>query len=324
MKNIFLFGECMIELMAASQGQSSNTMQQSFAGDVFNTAVYLKRTFADVKVNLVTAVGKDQFSLDMIQYFEKENIGTELVFKSASKIPGLYSIQLDAQGERSFTYWRENSAARQVMQHIDDAATEQLSKGDMFFFSGISLAVIEPDARPAFWLLIDKLKAAGVQIVFDPNYRPRLWSGPEEAQAQFALALQKSDLSLPGVDDFEQLFGMTSVAEVYTYCQPFHVNELVIKNGEQSILVVVDGVSTEFAITPVANVVDTTSAGDSFNGVYLGARIEGYEISDAIALASKAAGFVIQHRGAITPAQEFSEFINAQLACVAKFKKDQL
>ena len=322
MKNIFLFGECMIELMSASQGQSSNTMQQSFAGDVFNTAVYLKRTFADVQVNLVTAVGKDQFSLAMIQYFESENIAADLVFKSATRIPGLYSIQLDAQGERSFTYWRENSAARQGMQHIDDVATEQLSKGDMFFFSGISLAVIEPAARAEFWLLIDKLKAAGVQIVFDPNYRPRLWSGPEEAQAQFALALDKSDLSLPGVDDFEQLFGMTSVAEVYDYCKPFQVSELVIKNGEQSILVVVDGVSTEFAITPVANVVDTTSAGDSFNGVYLGARIEGYGVNDAITLASKAAGFVIQHRGAITPAEEFSVFIKAQLAAVAKFNKD--
>ena len=316
MKNIFLFGECMIELMSASQEQSSNTMKQSFAGDVFNTAVYLKRTFADVNVQLVTAVGKDQFSLDMIQYFKNENIGADFVFQSATKIPGLYSIQLDEQGERSFTYWRENSAARQVMQHIDDEAISQLSKGDMFFFSGISLAVIEPDAREAFWILIDKLKAAGVQIVFDPNYRARMWSGPKEAQEQFELALQKSDLSLPGVDDFEQLFGMTTVEEVHDYCKPFDINELIIKNGEQGILVVVDGVTAEFAIIPVENVIDTTSAGDSFNGVYLGARIKGYAVNDAITLASKAAGFVIQHRGAIAPADEFDTFIKAQLASV--------
>ncbi len=316
MKNIFLFGECMIELMATSKTESANIMQQSFAGDVFNTAVYLKRTFADVHVNLVTAVGQDQFSLDMIKYFERENIGADFVFKSATKIPGLYSIQLDEQGERSFTYWRENSAARQVMQHIDEAVTAQLSTGDMFFFSGISLAVVEPEARAQFWLLIDKLKTSGVQIVFDPNYRPRLWSSPEEAQEQFSLALEKADLSLPGVDDFEQLFGMTDVEDVYNYCKPFGLNEIVIKNGEQSILVVIDGERTEFAITPVENVVDTTSAGDSFNGVYLGARIKGYSVNKAISLASKAAGFVIQHKGAITPAEEFDSFIKAQLALV--------
>ena len=204
------------------------------------------------------------------------------------------------------------------MQHIDDEAISQLSKGDMFFFSGISLAVIEPQSREGFWALIDKLKAAGVQIVFDPNYRPRMWSGPKEAQEQFELALQKSDLSLPGVDDFEQLFGMTTVEEVNDYCKPFGLNELIIKNGEQGILVVVDGETSEFAITPVENVVDTTSAGDSFNGVYLGARTEGYSVNDSIALASKAAGFVIQHRGAIAPAAEFDTFIKAQLASVTK------
>ncbi|MEI6894693.1 MAG: sugar kinase [Colwellia sp.] len=314
MKSIFLFGECMIELMKASD----NTLKQSFAGDVFNTAVYLKRTFAEVNVQLVTAVGKDQFSLDMIKYFHNENIGSDFVFKSETKIPGLYSIQLDDQGERSFTYWRNDSAARQVMQHIDDEAISQLSKGDMFFFSGISLAVIEPQTRAAFWALIDKLKAAGVKIVFDPNYRPRMWADPKEAQEQFELALQKSDISLPGVDDFEQLFGMTTVEEVNNYCKSFGVNELIIKNGEQGILVVVNGEKSEFSITPVENVVDTTSAGDSFNGVYLGARTEGYSVNDSITLASKAAGFVIQHRGAIAPADEFDTFIKAQLASVSK------
>lgn len=314
MKNIFLFGECMVELMAASQGESSNTMKQSFAGDVFNTAVYLKRTFTGVNVHLVTAVGQDKFSLDMIEYFKREHINTDLVFQSDTKIPGLYSIQLDEQGERSFTYWRNDSAARQVMQHLNEDATKQLSAGDMFFFSGISLAVVAPEARADFWTLVDKLKAAGVQIVFDPNYRPRMWKNPQEAQTQFELALQKSDLSLPGVDDFEQLFGMITVDEVLNYCQPFGINELIIKNGEQGILVAVDGEISTFVVTPIDNVVDTTSAGDSFNGVYLGARTQGYSINDSIILASKAAGFVIQHRGAIAPVDEFNTFITAQIA----------
>ena len=109
----------------------------------------------------------------------------------------------------------------------------------MFFFSGISLAVLQPETREAFWALIAQLKAQGVMIVFDPNYRPRLWKGPEEAQVQFELALQASDISLPGLDDFEQLFGMKSIAEVNDYLKPFNINELIIKNGEQGILVVV-------------------------------------------------------------------------------------
>ena len=317
MKNIFLFGECMIELMASSQDslqeESSKTfskvMKQSFAGDVFNTAVYLKRTFNDMNAHIVTAVGNDNFSLDMLQYFENENIGTDLVFKSDTKIPGLYAIQLDEHGERSFTYWRNDSAARQVMQHIGDKEISALSQGDMFFFSGISLAVVEPSARKSFWAMIEQLKSAGVKIVFDPNYRARLWDSLEQAKEQFEQAFHLADVLLPGVDDFEQLYSITTSEDVYDFCKPYQFEELVIKNGEAGIFCYADEQVYHFPIKPVENVVDTTSAGDSFNGVYLGARVKGHNISSAVELASKAAGFVIQHHGAIVETNAYQHFI---------------
>lgn len=313
MKNIFLFGECMIELMTASQEPSSNTLKQSFAGDVFNTAVYLKRTFSDVKVHLVTAIGKDNFSQDMLQYFKNEHIGTDFVFESNTKIPGLYAIQLDDQGERSFTYWRSDSAARQVMQHIDETAINALSQGDMFFFSGISLAVIEPSARDDFWVMVEKMKAAGGKIVFDPNYRARMWDNPAQAKVQFEKAFSLANIALPGVDDFQQLYDFSSSEAVYDFCKPYQFEELIIKNGEAGIFCYTQDDNFKFDITPVKNVVDTTSAGDSFNGVYLGARTQSLPIKKAIELASKAAGFVIQHKGAIVESKAYSEFVEAQI-----------
>lgn len=313
MKNIFLFGECMIELMTASQEPSSNTLKQSFAGDVFNTAVYLKRTFSDVKVHLVTAIGKDNFSQDMLQYFKNEHIGTDFVFESNTKIPGLYAIQLDEHGERSFTYWRSDSAARQVMQHIDETAINALSQGDMFFFSGISLAVIEPSARDDFWAMVEKMKAAGVKIVFDPNYRARMWDNPAQAKVQFEKAFSLANIALPGVDDFQQLYDLSSSEAVYDFCKPYQFEELIIKNGEAGIFCYTQDDNFKFDITPVKNVVDTTSAGDSFNGVYLGARTQSLPIKKAIELASKAAGFVIQHKGAIVESKAYSEFVEAQI-----------
>lgn len=309
MKNIFLFGECMIELMTASNEASSNTLKQSFAGDVFNTAVYLKRTFPQVKVRLVTAVGKDNFSLDMIKYFESEKIDTDLVFQSETKIPGLYSIQLDDQGERSFTYWRENSAARTVMDFIDEEATEKLTSGDVFFFSGISLAVIQPEARASFWQKLIQLKTAGVKIVFDPNYRARMWTDKTETIQAYEQAFTLADIALPGVEDLESLYGITTVEGVIEFLQPFSIGELVIKNGPASVVTLLNDAKEVHQITPVETVVDTTSAGDSFNGVYLGARLEEESIAVAVSKASKAAGFVIQHKGAIAPKTLFNEFV---------------
>ncbi|MDO7085457.1 sugar kinase [Pseudocolwellia sp. AS88] len=314
MKNIFLFGESMVELLNVSpNAQLPQTLKQSFAGDVFNTAVYLKRVFADMKVNIVTAVGTDEFSSNMVEYFQQQNIETDFVYRSNDKIAGLYSIKTDSEGERTFTYWRENSAARQVMKSIDSAEIEKMSQGDVFFFSGISLAVITPEDRPKFWKMVEKLKSAGVTIIFDPNYRARMWSSPDEAKQEYHQAFTLSNIALPGVDDFKQLYQLNTAEEVITFSEAYTFDELVIKNGEQGVVYIKDNKRTDIAITPVENVVDTTSAGDSFNGVFVGARTAGTNSNDAIKLASASAALVIQHKGAIVDQDVFQAFIDNDL-----------
>ncbi|WP_426359896.1 sugar kinase [Pseudocolwellia sp. HL-MZ19] len=314
MKNIFLFGECMVELLNVSpNAQLPQTLKQSFAGDVFNTAVYLKRVFADMKVNIVTAVGTDEFSSNMVEYFQQQNIETDFVYRSTDKIAGLYSIKTDSEGERTFTYWRENSAARQVMKSIDSAEIEKMSQGDVFFFSGISLAVITPEDRPKFWEMVEQLKSAGVTIIFDPNYRARMWSSPDEAKQEYHQAFTLSNIALPGVDDFKQLYQLNTAEEVITFSEAYTFDELVIKNGEKGVVYIKDNTRTDIAITPVENVVDTTSAGDSFNGVFVGARTAGTNSNDAIKLASASAALVIQHKGAIVEQDVFQAFIDNDL-----------
>lgn len=311
MKNVFLFGECMVELTAASQEVASGKlMKQGFAGDVFNTAVYLKRLFKDAYVNMFTAIGQDKFSDDMLKLFEDEQLGTEFVFRSEDKIAGLYAIELDEHGERSFTYWRENSAARSVMQFVDQSVVDKFKKDDVFFFSGISLGVVKPEHREQFWQFVAQLKEKGVQIVFDLNFRPRLWASKEQAREQFCLAFDASDVLLPGVDDFAAIFDIDTVDGIIEYFADAQYQELVIKNGEKNVHCLSAGERQIIDVTPVDNVVDTTSAGDSFNGGYLGGRIAQQTIAQSVQLANKVAGFVIQHPGAIVEKSLFSARFN--------------
>lgn len=307
MKTICFLGECMVELRAKDE----NTMHQSFAGDVYNSAVYLKRCFGDVSTAIITAVGQDGLSDKMVNRFKSENIEPQFVFKHPSKAPGIYLIETDEKGERSFTYWRSDSAARKVVEFIDDKTLEQLSKADMFFFSGISLAVIEDVAREKFWQVLEKLKLAGVRVVFDPNYRARLWNSASEAKEQFDKAFSMANIALPGVEDFKELYGINSAQGVVEFCQPFQLEELIVKNGPESVVSYSQGALLSHDIVPVTNVVDTTSAGDAFNGVYLGSRLIGQPISESIQLAATAAGTVIQHPGAIAPKQAFIDAMSA-------------
>jgi 2-dehydro-3-deoxygluconokinase len=318
MNNIYVFGECMIELRdylsvnSSKDDVSPNILKQSFAGDVLNTAVYLKRTFPDIKAHFISAVGKDKFSSDMLSFFDEEGVNRDLVFQSDNKIPGIYAIETDDTGERTFSYWRENSAAKEVMSFINETTINQMLKNDLFFFSGISLAVINIGDRPMFWKMIDRLKKIGVRIVFDPNYRPRMWNSQEQTKEQFEKAFTMADIALPGVDDLQKLYGIETSEGVNEFCQSFNIAELIIKNGEKGVLSYHEEQLNQFKVIPETNVVDTTSAGDSFNGVYLGARMNGYDIYKSIEFASQAAGFVIQHQGAIVNKAAYQRFIQQQ------------
>lgn len=306
MKSIYLLGECMVELRATDD----TTMKQSFAGDVYNCAVYLKRTFKQINTALVTAIGSDKLSERMLQQFQQEQLDTSMVFRHSDKNPGLYLIETDSAGERSFTYWRNDSAARKMCDFLHEPQLAQIAQGDMLFFSGIALGVIEESSRELFWQKLAALKAQGVTLVFDPNYRASMWQTPEQAAQSFHRAFQLADIALPGVEDLEGLFQLTSAQQVIEFCQQFQLSEVVVKNGPNSVLTWDGETLSEHAITPVTQVVDTTSAGDAFDGVYLGSRLCGIAISDAVQLAAKAAGIVIQFPGAIAPADAFLSAMN--------------
>ncbi|MBH0058456.1 sugar kinase [Pseudoalteromonas sp. SWXJZ94C] len=301
MKNIYFLGECMVELRAMSESK----LHQSFAGDVYNSAVYLKRCYPDVGTSLVTALGQDSLSKKMLTRFKSEELNTQFVFAHDDKVPGMYYIETDDTGERSFTYWRSDSAAKKVVDFLNADIVEQLSSGDMFFFSGISLAVIEESARDKFWKTIEQLKNAGVKIVFDPNYRARLWKDTDETKAQYHLAFSLADITLPGVEDLTTLYDIHSVEAVIDYLKPYKIQEIIVKNGPESVITKEGETLLSHTIIPVTHVVDTTSAGDAFNGVYLGARLSGRTTTDAVQLAAKAAGTVIQQPGAIIPKDIF-------------------
>jgi 2-dehydro-3-deoxygluconokinase len=306
MKNIYFLGECMMELKSSDE----STMNQSFAGDVYNSAVYLKRCFPDTAVSFVTAVGSDQISQRLVNRCESESLNTDAIFRHPSKTLGLYLIETDETGERSFTYWRSDSAAREIVDFLDDSVIARFSADDMLFISGISLAVIQPSHRDTFWQIMAKLKALGVTLVFDPNYRPRLWQSAEEAKAQIEKALTLCDIALPGVEDFTELYDLHSAADVIAFCTPFEVPEIIVKNGAASVVSYCDNKTVDHTIIPVTHVVDTTSAGDAFNGVYLGARLNEQSVTDAIGLAAQAAGVVIQQPGAIAPADVFKKALS--------------
>ncbi|KAA3449389.1 2-dehydro-3-deoxygluconokinase [Mesorhizobium sp. SARCC-RB16n] len=287
-------GECMLEL----SGQTGPNWRMGFAGDTFNTLWALHALSGDRPATYVSAFGDDPFSQGQIAFFAENGIGIGSSPVIHGARPGLYAITLTG-AERSFTYWRGDAAARQLAS--DPAAlSKNLENQALVYFSGITLAILDDAARTALLAAVAKARAAGSLIAFDPNYRPRLWRRREDAQAAIFEALAVTDIALPTFPDEQMLFGDDTPQSTADRLGQL-VNEVVVKNGEAPALIAEGGALGEVAAIHVAMPVDTTGAGDSFNGGYLAARLAGFGPADAVQHAHRVAAAVVQVRGALAP-----------------------
>lgn len=298
-KRIAVIGECMVEL----QRQGPH-IKQSFGGDTLNTALYLSRLTHshEIETAYITGLGIDSFSQDMLAAWQQEHINTQFVFVSKDKNPGLYLIETDDHGERTFHYWRNDSAARYWLDQLElDNFAQSLSQFDMIYLSGISLAILPHDAREKLFAALSIAKESGSQIVFDNNYRPRLWSDQEETRTSYQRILSLTDIALLTFDDELMLYGDHTVETCIARTQALGVSEIVIKQGADACLIITAQEQLAVPATLVNHVVDTTAAGDSFSAGYLAKRLTGGTPEQAACNAHTLASTVIQHQGAIIP-----------------------
>lgn len=283
-------GECMIEIAPATGGLYS----MLYAGDTFNTAWYIQRQLASGTVGYCTATGDDSASTGMVDFMTGAGITTH-IRQVADRTVGLYAIHID-NGERSFSYWRSNSAAKQLA--ADPAwLTQQLAGHSHIYFSGITLAILDAQDRPAFLDAIRNARENGASIIFDTNLRPKLWPNVDAMRTEISAAAKLADVVLPSFDDEAACFGDATPADtIARYDAPL----TVVKNAGDPVTVQYKGkAATTHPVMTVTDVVDSTAAGDSFNAGFLAAWMQGKSADESVAAGSKLAAYVVTGKGAL-------------------------
>ena len=289
-------GECMLEL--SRQGE---LWRLGAAGDSFNTALYLRRLGAAVRY--LTALGADPFSEEMLQSWEKEGLDVSLVLRDPARLPGLYAIRTDPQGERSFHYWRQQAAVRELFRLPGiDAVLQAAASCDLLYLTGITLSLFDAPARQRWVDLAKEVRSRGGTVAFDPNYRPQGWASAAEARIAVESIAPHMDILLTTDGDEHLLYGASSNADIFARWHKAGVGEVVVKRGSKGAMARSATETVELAVPEAVRVVDSTGAGDSFNAAYLASRLRGGSIREALQAGSVLAGAVVQVPGAILPA----------------------
>jgi 2-dehydro-3-deoxygluconokinase len=282
----------MVELRPVPDGH----LQRGFAGDAFNTAVYLKRSAPEIDVAFLTATGDEELSDAMVEFFRKEGVSDLYAFRVAGSRPALYLIETDAQGERTFHYWRKDTPAKQWLKRLIEAGGSQiLDAVDLVYISGISLAILsEEDCSRA----IEMLAACNAKVAFDPNIRPALWQSMERARAAFEAMVRVADILLPSRQDYKYLYGIDDPEEQIALDADLALREIALTCDADGCRLWAQG---EKAALPaqLVPVVDSSGAGDSFNGAYLAARLRGRSPAAAATAGLALAAHVVGQPGAI-------------------------
>jgi 2-dehydro-3-deoxygluconokinase len=294
---IVCVGEVMVEMARGDDGRFGIAC----GGDTFNTAVYLARS--GINVAYATALGDDPYSDGILALAAAEGVASDLMLRVPGRMPGLYLIETDPEGERRFYYWRDTSPARDLFELPDwNRVAESLAKARLIYFSGITLSLYSNNGLGRFLAVIEVARKEGAKVAFDGNFRPRGWKGDlTRTRTVFMEALKRVDVALPTFDDEAVLWGDPSPEATVQRLHAFGIAEIVVKNGPNSALVAA-GARQQFVPVPEVVVpIDTTAAGDSFNAAYLAARLSGQAPAEAATAAHRLAAQKILHRGAIMP-----------------------
>lgn len=290
---ITLIGEGMVELSQRPDGGWS----LGYGGDMLNCAIHLARL--GCKSAFASALGSDIVSKQLRKDWRDEGLDVSAVLTDESHQPGLYAISLDEHGERSFVYWRGQSAARRMFALNDSGRIRTAAlDGDWLCFSLITLAILPEEGRTALLGLAREMRARGGRVAFDGNYRAGLWDSAGAAADVRNAAIACADIGLPTLDDERALSGSAHAAAVAEHWAKLGCNEVVVKLGADGCYLS-DGqyIAPPEQLKPT----DTSGAGDAFDAGYLGARLRGLSTAEAAPFGHRLAGWNIMRNGAIPP-----------------------
>ncbi|HDR2650120.1 MULTISPECIES: aminoimidazole riboside kinase [Enterobacter] len=288
MKKIWVLGDAVVDLLPDGEGR----LLQCPGGAPANVAVGIARLGGQSA--FIGRVGDDPFGRFMAKTLADERVDVKFLRLDPAHRTSTVVVDLDDQGERSFTFMVRPSADL----FLESADLPTFSAGEWLHVCSIALSA-EP-SRSATFEAMAAIREAGGYVSFDPNIRPDLWPDENALRRCLELALQSADVVKLSVEELAFLTGDVEVnVGLDALMEHCPARLVLVTQGKEGVIAWHDGAVKHYPATPV-ECVDTTGAGDAFVAGLLYGLAAGQDLTPVIALAQRCGALATTAKGAMT------------------------
>lgn len=295
-------GELLIDFTYA--GKSADGMklfEQNPGGAPGNFLTVLAKM--GLKTSMIGKVGNDMHGEFLRDTLRINGVGTEGIVMDDDYFTTLAYVDIAENGERNFSFARKPGADTKLC--FEEINRDLLTHTKVFHIGSLSLT--DEPARSATYASVDLAKASGALISYDPNYRASLWESEETAVKAIKEMISKADILKVSDEEALLLTGESDYSKAAFTLLQFGPKIVAITLGADGVFIKTR--NTEVTANGfIVKAVDTTGAGDSFWGAFVGKLIEsgkcigditGADLQIFARYANATAALCVQRRGGI-------------------------
>lgn len=295
MPDLVTIGETCVVLVAKSGGplRYATEFERRIGGAESTVAVGVARL--GHSAGWFSRVGDDEFGSYVVGVMRSEGVNADQVDVAAGGQTGVFFRENRTAGSSQVFYYRSNSAFTSLSPQ--DLNENYIASSKILHFTGITPS-LSPSCLATTERAVDIAKAHSVKIVFDLNYRAKIWSA-EEARPCFEKFMKKADHVLAGREDLFKLTGIAGRQEQMDYLMRLDLASVILKSGSDGTTLIDSNGMEHIPAIPVDKVVDRFGVGDAFAAGFITALIRNAPQAEAISLGNKVAGWSIRLPGNI-------------------------
>lgn len=291
--DLITIGESLIEFSTSQKLKDAECLHKYYGGDSLVVATAARRL--NSKVGFITCLGDDPFKEFMLSSWANEGLDTEHV-KIVNEPNGFYMVSRTTDKEKEFIYYRKKIAPAKLS--VDNIDEDYIKSTKIVYSSGVTQS-LSMAAREAVKHTFKIAKENNVITAYDPNYSS-LISTQEDAREYFEEIAPMTDiLFMSSKYDTKNIFEIDSLENIIKHLNDIGIKIIIIKSSDEKGYYVANQGNINFVKFYTDNIVDTTSSGDAFNGAFLSAYANDYNILESAYIASIDAGLQAQGIGAI-------------------------